>query len=121
MAYVEPPFAITLGFAATNVAGNSTLVGAPGAGFRNRIVGLHFALRGVVVGTVDLVIQNGPGGSGLATVTLNVAGSNFADVTIPEPGIILDEDTALNIQRLASAAGPFNCFATAYFFVDDIS
>jgi hypothetical protein len=122
MAYSVPPSYALVGLNVTNVAGNTTIIGAPGVGFTLRILGFHATLRqSVAAGIVDLIFQDGAGGTGIFALNIDVTSHRTVYYTIPEPGIQLTANNPLSIQRIASVAGPLSIAVGALYFTDDVS
>lgn len=122
MSYSTPPSYSATGFTVTNVAANTTLVASPGVGFAIRVVYVQFSLRQTVAaGIVDFVLQDGAGGTGILICNLDVAAARTVQFNLPEPGIQISENTLLNIQKIASVAGPLSVAASALFFIDQLN
>lgn len=118
--YGEPP-AIT-DTSLNHVAGTATatVLGAPGAGRRYRIVGGILSVNRLSTALVNAYLNNGAAGSRLwAAQGLSVAGTPVAQIQIPEPGIVLDENTLLQLELTASAASS-NSIVVVYYFTDSV-
>lgn len=119
MTYVAPPTVARIAPVLVVAATNTTLVAAPAAGFRIRVVGGHWGVNRAATGVTDLALTDGAAGAVLAQGPgLSVAGTPFVPILIPEPGIVLTVATALVVNEASSIAAG-NYVAVVYYYVDE--
>ena len=122
MAYNHPPLVAD---ATVNlIVGTATVnaVAAPGANKRIRVVGCHIGInRSGGAALIDAGIRSG---TGLITVArghgLSTGGTSIADLTIPEPGVPIAVNEALQLFATSTAATGA-VVAIVYYYVDDIT
>lgn len=118
--YGAPPSIADASVALAAGSAAATAIAAPGAGFRIRVVGGMLMITRSATGNADVVLRNGVGGSLIAQARgLTVAGTPIVPLVIPEPGVVLDENTLLELSTAASAAAGA-AQATIYYFIDSI-
>lgn len=121
MSLYLPPAVANIVPAITAAVVNTTVVPAPGAFTRLRLVGGQLVVSRTVTGVADLTLTDGVGGAVLVRMLgLSTNGYPGGPFTIPEPGILLTVNTALVCQAISTiAAGQYA--AVAYYITDDSS
>lgn len=122
MAYLFPPSRTFGNVALVAGTATATILAAPGAGFRYRIVGGLLWINRTATGLVDVLFEDIAGVDIIWEARgMSVAGgmSNFP-LIIPEPGQQLPDNTGLRIRALSSAATG-NAGITVYYFIDTVS
>lgn len=123
MSYSTPPFYFTTAFNMTNVSTHTAILAAPGVGFCHRIVGVGYGFRRSVAAGVfgDMILEDGNAGSGIVLGAIETGGIRTVINPIPEPGLMLSENTGLFVNHIASAAGPFSVFLYVLSFIDQLN
>lgn len=119
--YQKPPFVASASVAAVVGTATVAVVAAPGAGLRIRLVGCQIGSNRAAGTTCDVELRDGA-----TPIVRNygiLAGGMGAMLAapIPEPGIPLAEDTALNFSIISSAAASSTAACIVYYYIDDIS
>ena len=97
-----------------------TLIAAPGAGFRIRVVALSASMADNATAFIQLFAL-GDGAGVTAGWTCNLStGGNGADSNIPEPGIQLGDNKALQISSRGSVATQA-VFVDIIYYIDALS
>lgn len=125
MAYTVPPSSIS-GTTPALIVGTVvlTLLGAPGVGFRYRLAAIAIGLtRTVAAGALVDVIVTGTGGAityARSPGAMSTGGTSGYYLLLPEPGIILTDNDAVEIRAASTVAGGA-VNAVAYYVLDDVS
>jgi hypothetical protein len=119
--YLQPPNVATVSIAAVVGTAVAIIVAAPGVGFALRLVGCQLGLNRAAGGNVDLEIRDGA-----TRIVMNYGVSQGAggDLTIappiPEPGLQLTPNTAMNFAVISSAATGTG-FVVVYYYTDGVT
>lgn len=102
-------------------ATNTTIVAAPGVGFRHRLVGVQLMVNRAATGVADFAVTDGAGGTVLLQAGgLSVAGLPDFAPPIPEPGIPFSLNTAMVVNEAATIAAG-NYVAVVYYYTDAVN
>lgn len=122
MYYSVPP-SVAVSFFTTNAVANTqnnnvSVIPTPGAGFALRILGIHLVGARSNTGHVNAFFHDSLGNPIWRGGTVVGAGSD--DGPIPPPGYQLPENTALQLDNLASVASQV-VYWTVWYVTDDVS
>ena len=119
--YTSPPLVASLdiNIAAGNTTG--TIIAAPGAGIRIRVVGGQCYINRASTASVNLFLRNGAAG----TIFWQhngciMAGSPGSDVIIPYPGFPLSDNTLLQGETNNGSAASSNAKFLVYYHLEQI-
>lgn len=120
--YQKPPFISDAQIASVAGTASVTIIAAPGAGLRIRVVGGQIGVNRASAGTSDVQISAvSPGimarNFGLAGA---LGGTNTLSLDIPEPGITAGDNEAITLSIISSVAG-LTGIGVLYYYIDDIS
>lgn len=104
MAYRFPVNVVSVAPALPAGASTPTILAAPGAGSFYLFVGGSLGINRAATGIADLVVQDGAGNALAAATGLQVGGTTSVPLVIPEPGIALDDNSAIILSISSSAA-----------------
>lgn len=121
MSYLAPPQFSRIAPLIVVAATLTTLVIAPGAGKRIRVVGWHVMVNKASTGVADFALQDGAAAIYDQATGLSVAGTPYAaPPNFPEPGLQLPDNSALVINE-SSTIATGNYVAVAYYYIDSVT
>jgi len=120
MGYQKPPLIDAQDINLVAGTTSATLIAAPGANKRLRIVGGVVSLSRLSTALANFALLDGAGGSILwSSQGHSVAGNPTSPINIPEPGLHLTINTLLEAQITGSAASSSARFIT-YYYIDNV-
>lgn len=121
MSYPGPPGVAVASLAAVVGTAVVAVVAAPGAGFRHRLVGCQLGSNRAAGATCDTELRDGVNPIVRNYGLLAGGGDLTLAPPIPEPGIIIAENTAINFAVISSVAASSTCVCVVYFYTDTIT
>jgi hypothetical protein len=119
--YSQPVGYVAFGVNLVVGAASGVIIGAPGAGFMLRIVGAHLTINRLSTGIVEVSLTATTSGNVIAfSKGMQLTGTSFSPISIPEPGLTLLENESLTLTTFSTAAAGA-AYATVYYYVDQVS
>lgn len=121
MSYTKPPLiaSLDINIAAGNTTG--TIIAAPGVGLRIRLVGGQVHINRASTAGVNLYLRNGAAGTIIWHHSGAImAGSSGGPILVPEPGIVLSDNTLLQGETNNGSAASSNAKFLVYYYVEQV-